>query len=69
MIFFYFLAGVGSGLKVSGNLYEFYANLDVFHVFCWFLGYFLRFFEFCFVLLPQMGIEKTLLLENFLVNK
>ena len=34
MIFFYFKAGVGSGLKVSGNLYEFYANSDVFHVFC-----------------------------------
>ena len=34
MILIYFLTGFGSCLKVSGNLYDFYANLEVFHVFC-----------------------------------
>ena len=29
-----FWASFGSGLKVSEKLYEFYANWDVFHVFC-----------------------------------
>ena len=33
MIFFKFQAVYGSGLKVSGNLFEFYANSVVFHVF------------------------------------
>ena len=34
MILFYFKAGFGSGLKVSGSSYEFYASSEVFHVFC-----------------------------------
>ena len=31
---FFLLAGFGSGLKVSGNSYEFYDNSEVFNVFC-----------------------------------
>ena len=34
MILFYFQPGFGSGLKVSGNSYEFYDNSVVFNVFC-----------------------------------
>ena len=33
MILFNFEAGFGSVLKVSGNIFEFYANSLVFHVF------------------------------------
>ena len=34
MIMFDFMAGSGSGLEVSGNSFDFYANSEVFHVFC-----------------------------------
>ena len=59
MILFSFLVGLGSGLKVSGNSYEFYDNSEVFNVFCRFSGYFFAFFDEYFVLLAQMGIEET----------
>ena len=37
MIVFDFTAGFGSDLEVFGNSFDFYANSEVFHVFCWFL--------------------------------
>ena len=68
MILFYLYAGFGSGLKVSGgNSFEFYANLEVFHVFRCFSGLFVFLTVVLFYWIKWV-LKRRLLLEQILDN-